>query len=91
MASAVEGHGVTRCLSYQAAGRARAGDLKIVLAGDGPTPLQVRSIASEGRLASPNVRAIAVPLPRSRFGHLALDKGGRPTPALSVSARVSSG
>ena len=80
VASAVGGHGVTRCLSYQVAEQVRAGELEIILAGDEYPPLPVRLIAPQGRLAMPKVRAFmdfAVPRLRNHFGRLAVDTDTR--------------
>ena len=55
--SVLEGHGVTRVLSYQIADEVRAGRLRIVLADAEPPPLPVHLIMPEGRLSMPKVRA----------------------------------
>lgn len=72
-ASACEGHGVTRLLSYHVAEQVRDGTLEIILADAeyGPEPVQV--VTPYGRLAVPKVRAFvdfAVPRLRAAFGGL---------------------
>ncbi|MFG1421613.1 LysR family transcriptional regulator [Roseixanthobacter liquoris] len=73
--SALEGHGVTRVLSYQVAEHVRAGRLAIVLAPHEPPPLPVHLITPEGRLSAPKVRAFvdfAVPRLKTAFAGLTL-------------------
>ncbi|NII72849.1 DNA-binding transcriptional LysR family regulator [Dyella sp. SG562] len=72
--SAVEGHGVTRLLSYHVAPQIRAGALRIVLADAEPAPIPVHLVSPYGRLAVPKVRAFAdfaLPRLRARFASLA--------------------
>jgi DNA-binding transcriptional LysR family regulator len=74
VASAIEGRGVTRLLSYQVAEHVHDGRLKILLRSDEPAPLPVHVITPSGRLSIPKVRAFmdfAVPRLRVRFAHLA--------------------
>lgn len=73
IASAAEGHGVTRLFSYHVGEEVRAGRLKIVLADSEPAPLPVHIITPEGRLAVPKVRAFvdfALPRLKARFARL---------------------
>jgi DNA-binding transcriptional LysR family regulator len=74
IASAVEGHGVTRLLSYHVASEIKQGSLRIVLADAEPSPLPVHIVSPFGRLSVPKVRAFvdfALPRLRSRFACLA--------------------
>lgn len=92
VASAVDGRGVTRVLSYQAAGHVREGELQIVLAGDEPPPLPVHLISPHGRLSVPKVRAFvdfAVPRLRSHFSRLARDVSERGPATRSPCGRES--
>ncbi|MGF6232184.1 DNA-binding transcriptional LysR family regulator [Inquilinus ginsengisoli] len=76
IASAAEGHGVTRLFSYHVGEEVRAGRLKIVLADAEPAPLPVHIITPEGRLAVPKVRAFvdfALPRLKARFARLTPD------------------
>jgi DNA-binding transcriptional LysR family regulator len=74
VASAIRGGGVTRLFSYHIAKHVSAGRLKIVLAGDEPSPVPVHLIMPNGRLSLPKVRAFvdcAKPLLREWFSGLA--------------------
>lgn len=74
VASAAEGHGVTRLFSYHVGEEVQAGRLRIVLADAEPAPLPVHIITPEGRLSVPKVRAFvdfALPRLKARFAHLA--------------------
>lgn len=74
VASAVEGHGVTRLLSYHVAPELRAGALRIVLADAEPPLIPVHLVSPFGRLSVPKVRAFAdfaLPRLRARFASLA--------------------
>lgn len=74
VATAVEGHGVTRLFSYHVADYVKKGELKIVLAGDEPPPIPVHVISPNGRLSVPRVRAFidfAIPRLRKQFTLLA--------------------
>jgi DNA-binding transcriptional LysR family regulator len=76
VASAAEGHGVTRVFSYQVAQHVRDGRLQIVLRSDEHAPLPVHVITPEGRLSVPKVRAFVnfvVPRLRTQFARLAGD------------------
>ena len=55
--SAVEGHGVTRPLSYPVAEHVRDGRLQVLLRSDEHPPLPVHVVTPEGRLSVPKVRA----------------------------------
>ena len=55
--AAVEGFGITRLVSYQAAEQLKNGKLKTVLEQFEPAPLPVHILHREGRLASTKVRA----------------------------------
>jgi DNA-binding transcriptional LysR family regulator len=75
VASAVDGRGVARLLSYQVAEHVRDGRLQVVLKSDEPAPVPVHVITPEGRLSVPKVRAFAdfvVPRLRTQFSRLAL-------------------
>lgn len=74
--SAVDGHGVTRLLSYHVAPEIKAGKLQVVLADAERSPLPVNIVSPFGRLSVPKVRAFvdfALPRLRSRFACLAKD------------------
>jgi len=89
IASAVEGHGVTRLFSYHIAEEVRAGDLQVVLTSDEHPPYPVHLITPQGRLSVPKVRAFvdfAVPRLRARF---ALLSDGRTKPTSAGRARQS--
>jgi DNA-binding transcriptional LysR family regulator len=78
VASAVEGRGVTRPLSYQVAEHVRDGRLQVVLRSDEYAPLPVHIVTPEGRLSVPKVRAFvdfAVPRLRAQFARLTVDAG----------------
>lgn len=73
IASAAEGHGVTRLFSYHVGEEVQAGRLKIVLAEAEPAPLPVHIITPEGRLSVPKVRAFvdfALPRLKAQFARL---------------------
>jgi DNA-binding transcriptional LysR family regulator len=57
IASAAEGRGITRVLSYQITDEVKAGRLKTLLESCEPSPLPVHFVAPEGRLAVAKVRA----------------------------------
>lgn len=76
VASAAEGHGVTRLFSYHVAEKVRAGELKLILTDAEHPPLPVHLITPEGRLSSPKVRAFvdfATPRLRAAFARLKAD------------------
>ena len=73
VASAAEGHGVTRLFSYHVAEEVQAGRLKIVLADAEHAPLPVHIVTPEGRLTVPKVRAFvdfALPRLKAQFARL---------------------
>ena len=77
-ATAIEGRGVTRLLSYQVAEHVRDGRLRIVLRSDEHAPLPVHIVTPQGRLSVPKVRAFVdfvVPRLRAQFARLAGDAG----------------
>jgi len=55
--AAVQGHGLTRVLSYMVAPELAAGQLKIVLAEYEPAPVPIHLVHGEGRQVSARVRA----------------------------------
>lgn len=70
VASAVEGHGVTRLFSYHVAEQVKAGRLKIVLRDNEHAPLPANLVTPHGRLSVPKVRGFvdfAVPKLRAFF------------------------
>ncbi len=74
VASAVEGHGVTRMFSYHVAREVSSGALEILLSGDEFPALPVHLVSPYGRLTVPKVRAFvdfAVPRLRPAFAQLA--------------------
>lgn len=73
--SAVDGHGVTRAFSCQAAGYVRRGQLEIVLADYEHPAVPIHLITPSRRLSVPKVRAFvdfAVPRLRKQFAHLSI-------------------
>lgn len=73
IASAVDGHGVTRMFSYHVAREIQAGTLAIVLSDSEHAPLPVHLLTPQGRLAAPKVRAFidfAMPRLRRHFKQL---------------------
>lgn len=73
VASAVEGHGVTRLFSYHVVQEIEQGLLRIVLADSQPASTPVHLVSPYGRLAVPKVRAFvdfALPRLRARFAGL---------------------
>lgn len=75
VASAVDGHGVVRLLSYHVAPEVEQGALRVVLAGDEPAPIPVHLVSPQGRLSVPKVRAFvdfALPRLRATFARLTL-------------------
>jgi DNA-binding transcriptional LysR family regulator len=78
VASAVEGHGVTRVFASEVAEPLRDGRLQIVLSQDEYPALPVHVVMPDGRLSVPKVRAFvdfAVPRLRVQFARLAVDRG----------------
>lgn len=73
IASAVEGHGIVRLLSYHVAAEIEQGDLQILLEDLEPAPLPVHLVSPYGRLSVPKVRAFvdfALPRLRASFARL---------------------
>jgi DNA-binding transcriptional LysR family regulator len=95
VASVVEGHGITRLLSYHVASEIKQGSLRIVLADAEPAPYPVHLVSPYGRLAVPKVRAFvdfALPRLRTRFACMARDAETPPEPAIPPKrGRVSAG
>lgn len=93
VASAVDGHGVTRLLAFHVAPEVKSGLLRIVLADAEPAALPVNIITPYGRLAAPKVRAFvdfALPRLRARFASLAKDAEMSPDkPILSKHGRLT--
>ena len=76
MASAIEGHGLTRLYSYHVAEAVKAGRLKVVLPDAEFPALPIHLLTPHGRAAVPKVRAFldfAAPRLREAFGSLAAD------------------
>jgi DNA-binding transcriptional LysR family regulator len=77
VASAVEGHGITRLFSYNIAEQISQATLQVLLAQDEHAPVPLHLVSPQGRLAVPKVRAFvdfAVPRLKAHFSYLA---GGR--------------
>lgn len=94
-ASAVEGHGVTRLLSYHVAPEIKQGLLRILLADAEHAPLPVHLVSPYGRLAVPKVRAFvdfALPRLRKLYARLAKEAETQPeTPIQPRRGRVFAG
>jgi DNA-binding transcriptional LysR family regulator len=81
VASAVEGHGVTRLLSYHVAPEIKQDLLRIVLDHAELAPFPVHLVSPYGRLSVPKVRAFvdfALPRLRAQFACLAKDAETQP-------------
>lgn len=94
VASAAEGHGVTRLFSYHIADEIREGRLQILLAGDEHPPLPVHLLAPQGRFAVPKVRAFvdfAVPRLKRYFERLSQEASRNAGAIRSRRGRVSAG
>ncbi|GLQ98838.1 LysR family transcriptional regulator [Dyella mobilis] len=95
IASAVEGHGVTRLLSYHVAPEIKQDKLRIVLANAEPPPFPVHLVSPQGRLSVPKVRAFvdfALPRLRKQFAALTRDAETQPSaPILPRRGRVTAG
>jgi DNA-binding transcriptional LysR family regulator len=95
VASAVDGHGITRLLSYHVASEIKQGSLQIVLADAEPAPFPVNLVSPYGRLSVPKVRAFvdfALPRLRTRFACLSKDAATLPAAAIPPRrGRVSAG
>ena len=76
IASAIEGHGLTRLYSYHVAEAVKAGQLKVVLADAEFPAMPIHLLTHQGRAAVPKVRAFldfAAPRLREVFARLADD------------------
>jgi DNA-binding transcriptional LysR family regulator len=76
MASAIEGHGLTRLYSYHVAEAVKADQLRVVLADAEFPALPIHLLTSPGRASVPKVRAFldfAAPRLREIFARLASD------------------
>lgn len=95
IASAVDGYGVTRLLSYHVAAEIKQDLLRIVLADAEPGPIPVHLVSPYGRLSVPKVRAFvdfALPRLRAQFASLAKDAETKPAaPIPPRRGRVSAG
>jgi DNA-binding transcriptional LysR family regulator len=92
VASAADGHGVTRLFSYHIAEQIRDGRLQIILDKDEYPPLPVHLLAPQGRFSVPKVRAFvdyAVPRLKRYFEHLSRDTKGNANAIRSRRGRVS--
>jgi DNA-binding transcriptional LysR family regulator len=81
VASVVEGHGITRLLSYHVASEIKQGLLQIVLPGAEPGPIPVHLVSPYGRLSVPKVRAFvdfALPRLRAQYARLAKEASMSP-------------
>jgi len=78
LASAAEGHGVTRLFTYHVAERVRDGSLKIILRDTEHAAMPVHLLVPQGRLAVPKVRSFvdfAAPRLRAAFARLSAEAG----------------
>ncbi|RDS81143.1 LysR family transcriptional regulator [Dyella monticola] len=95
VASVVEGHGITRLLSYHVASEIKQGLLQVVLANAEPAPFPVHIVSPYGRLSVPKVRAFvdfALPRLRAQFTCFARDAKTPPEPPIPPRrGRVSAG
>ena len=94
VASAVEGHGITRLFSYHVAEQLSQAALQIVLAHDEHSAVPVHLISPQGRLAVPKVRAFvdfAVPRLKAHFSRLASDAAKQQRGIQPRREKVSSG
>lgn len=85
IASVVDGHGVTRLLSYHVASEIERGSLYIVLADAEPAPFPVHLVSPYGRLSVPKVRAFvdfALPRLRAQFARLTKEASTPPQAAI---------
>jgi DNA-binding transcriptional LysR family regulator len=78
LASAVEGHGVTRLYTYHVAERVQDGSLELLLREAEPPPMPVHLVTPQGRTLVPKVRAFmdfAAPRLRKEFARLSAEAG----------------
>jgi DNA-binding transcriptional LysR family regulator len=93
IASAVEGHGVTRLFSYHIADEIREGQLQILLGKDEHPPLPAHLLVPQGRQSVPKVRAFvdfAVPRLRRYFTRLTNEANRNADVIRSRGGRVTS-
>jgi DNA-binding transcriptional LysR family regulator len=95
VASVMDGHGITRVLSYHVASEIKQRSLQIVLADAEAAPMPVNLVSPYGRLSVPKVRAFvdfALPRLRTRFACLSKDAATPPDAAIPPRrGRVSAG
>jgi DNA-binding transcriptional LysR family regulator len=94
VASAVEGHGVTRLFSYHIADELQDGRLQIVLDKDEPPPLPTHLLAPQGRFSVPKVRAFidfAAPRLKTYFARLSGAASRSAAASRSPRGRMSAG
>jgi DNA-binding transcriptional LysR family regulator len=92
IASATEGHGVTRAFSYHIAEQITEGTLQILLDKDEAPPMPVHLIAPQGRIAVPKVRAFvdfAVPRFKRYFAQLSSEANRNPGAIRSRRGRLT--
>jgi DNA-binding transcriptional LysR family regulator len=92
VASAVEGHGITRLFSYHIADEIQEGRLQILLGSDEYPPLPVHLLAPQGRFSVPKVRAFvdfAVPRLKRYFARLSSEASRNAGATHSPRGRVS--
>jgi DNA-binding transcriptional LysR family regulator len=92
VASAAEGHGVTRLFSYHIAEEIREERLQILLGKDEYPPLPVHLLGAEGRFSVPKVRAFvdfAVPRLKRYFTRLSNEASRNADTIRSLRGRVS--
>ncbi len=80
VASAVEGHGVTRLFSYHIAEHLEDGSLRVILEKDEHAPLPVHLVTPHGRLSVPKVRAFVdftIPRLKAHFARISAPAAGR--------------
>lgn len=76
LASAAEGHGVTRLFTYHVAERVRDGSLRVILRDAEQAAMPVHLLVLQGRLAVPKVRSFvdfAAPRLRAAFARLSAE------------------
>ena len=94
VASAADGHGVTRLFSYHIADEIRDGRLQILLGGHEHPPLPAHLLAPQGRFSVPKVRAFAdfaVPRLKRYFAQLSTEAVRNETAIRSRRGRVPAG
>jgi len=92
VASAAEGHGITRLFSYHIAEEISERRLQILLSKDEYPPLPVQLLAPEGRFAVPKVRAFvdfAAPRLKKYFARLSSEANRNASAIRSPRGRVS--